>query len=183
MQHSCSCVCSQLQLDWDQQCVLLTYLCHLMMTGLPAVTPMAWPPPSMPTCTQQAPQLRTIFRLTSPALLPSRGEVITLTSTLNCFPTLHNSQVVPMQRHPRRPRFRSLCFCRCDCPDQKTINTTWPGVPVLPDDLVSNYGVEMTGEFLVQRPQDGVTGETAAIFPTASDYHLVCLQHDGSAGV
>eukprot|EP00891_Asterochloris_glomerata_P006250 jgi/Astpho2/6250/fgenesh1_pg.00088_%23_59_t len=72
---------------------------------------------------------------------------------------------------------------RCDCPDQKTINTTWPGVPVLPDDLVSNYGVEMTGEFLVQRPQDGVTGETAAIFPTASDYHLVCLQHDGSAGM
>lgn len=55
-------------------------------------------------------------------------------------------------------------------------------MPVLPDDLVSNYGVEMTGEFLVQRPQDGVTGETAAIFPTASDYHLVCLQHDGSAG-
>ena len=40
----------------------------------------------------------------------------------------------------------------------------------------------MAGEFLVQRPQDGVTGETAAIFPTASDYHLVCLQHDGSAG-
>ena len=83
---------------------------------------------------------------------------------------------------PSRAHFRALCLCRCDCPDQKTINTTWPGVPALPDDLVSNYGVEMAGEFLVQRPQDGVTGETAAIFPTASDYHLVCLQHDGSAG-
>ena len=87
-----------------------------------------------------------------------------------------------MHRQSSATRFRSLCLCRCDCPDQKTINTTWPGVPDLPDDLVSNYGVDMVGEFLVQRPQDGVTGETAAIFPTASDYHLVCLQHDGSAG-
>ncbi len=39
----------------------------------------------------------------------------------------------------------------------------------------------MVGEFLVTRPEDGVIGETPDIFPTASDYHLVCLQHDDSA--
>ncbi len=27
----------------------------------------------------------------------------------------------------------------------------------------------------------GVLGETPQIFPAASDYHLVCLQHDDSA--
>ena len=27
----------------------------------------------------------------------------------------------------------------------------------------------------------GVLGETPQIFPAASDYHLVCLQHDASA--
>jgi hypothetical protein len=39
----------------------------------------------------------------------------------------------------------------------------------------------MVGEFLVTRPEDGVVGETPDLFPAASDYHLVCLQHDDSA--
>ncbi len=39
----------------------------------------------------------------------------------------------------------------------------------------------MVGEFLVTRPEDGVVGETPELFPAASDYHLVCLQHDDSA--
>ena len=37
----------------------------------------------------------------------------------------------------------------------------------------------MVGEFLVTRPEDGIVGETPD--PAASDYHLVCLQHDDSA--
>ncbi|KAL0051929.1 hypothetical protein WJX82_004666 [Trebouxia sp. C0006] len=78
-------------------------------------------------------------------------------------------------------------FTRCDCPNQKTINSSWPGTPSLPVtstfNFTNNFGVVMTGEFLVERPQDGVTGETAALFPTASDYHLVCLQHDDSASM
>ncbi|KAA6417156.1 MAG: hypothetical protein FRX49_12911 [Trebouxia sp. A1-2] len=78
-------------------------------------------------------------------------------------------------------------FTRCDCPNQKAINSSWPGTPSLPVtstfNFTNNFGVVMTGEFLVERPQDGVTGETAALFPTASDYHLVCLQHDDSASM
>jgi len=34
----------------------------------------------------------------------------------------------------------------------------------------------MQGQFLVARPADGVAGETPAIYPNASDYHLLCLQ-------
>ena len=41
----------------------------------------------------------------------------------------------------------------------------------------------MVGEFLVSRPEDGVIEETPDIFPAASDYHLVCLQHDDSANM
>jgi hypothetical protein len=39
----------------------------------------------------------------------------------------------------------------------------------------------MKGQFLVTRPIDGVKGEGKDLFPTASDYHLICLQHDDSA--
>lgn len=31
------------------------------------------------------------------------------------------------------------------------------------------------------RPEGGVKGESKDLFPTVSDYHLVCLQHDDSA--
>ena len=72
--------------------------------------------------------------------------------------------------------------CRCDCPNHETVNTSWPGYPSLPDgQYINNYGVNMTGQFLVSRPSSGVIGETPEIYPTASDYHLVCLQHDDSA--
>ncbi|KAK9813313.1 hypothetical protein WJX72_012358 [[Myrmecia] bisecta] len=73
---------------------------------------------------------------------------------------------------------------RCDCPNHRSVNSSWASLPPLPGGdkaFVNNFGVMMTGEFLVMRPADGVTGETAALFPTASDYHLVCLQHDDSA--
>ena len=63
------------------------------------------------------------------------------------------------------------------------MNASWPGVPALPQTYIDNYGVEMTGQFLVQRPQDGVVGETPNLYPLASDYHLVCLQHDDSAAM
>lgn len=49
--------------------------------------------------------------------------------------------------------------------------------------MVLGLQVRMVGEFLVTRPEDGVIGETPDIFPAASDYHLVCLQHDDSASM
>lgn len=71
---------------------------------------------------------------------------------------------------------------RCDCPNHETVNASWPGYPSLPPQgYINNYGVRMTGQFLVERPSSGVIGETPAIYPTASDYHLICLQHDDSA--
>lgn len=71
---------------------------------------------------------------------------------------------------------------RCDCPNQKTVNGSWPGYPPLPQgEFIDAYGVRMVGQFLVTRPADGVIGETKDLFPAASDYHLVCLQHDDSA--
>ncbi|BDA51523.1 hypothetical protein COCOBI_19-0790 [Coccomyxa sp. Obi] len=76
----------------------------------------------------------------------------------------------------------SPIFQRCDCPNHKTVNASWPGYPALPQgNFVDSYEVRMVGEFLVSRPEDGVIGETPDIFPAASDYHLVCLQHDDSA--
>ncbi|CAL8465732.1 g5268 [Coccomyxa elongata] len=73
-------------------------------------------------------------------------------------------------------------FQRCDCPNHKTVNASWPGYPALPQgNFIDSYEVRMVGEFLVTRPEDGVIGETPDIFPAASDYHLVCLQHDDSA--
>ncbi|KAK9863676.1 hypothetical protein WJX84_000162, partial [Apatococcus fuscideae] len=73
-------------------------------------------------------------------------------------------------------------FTRCDCPNHETVNASWPGYPSLPPQgYINNYGVRMTGQFLVERPSSGVIGETPAIYPTASDYHLICLQHDDSA--
>ena len=66
---------------------------------------------------------------------------------------------------------------RCDCPCHKTINAPWPGTPALPaGQFAADYGVRLAGQFLVSRPADGVVGETPAIFPNASDYHLLCLQ-------
>ncbi|KAK9833430.1 hypothetical protein WJX81_004558 [Elliptochloris bilobata] len=71
---------------------------------------------------------------------------------------------------------------RCDCPNHKAVDAPWPGTPALPAGAFSSdYGVRMKGQFLVARPADGVVGETPAIFPNASDYHLLCLQHDDSA--
>ncbi len=68
-------------------------------------------------------------------------------------------------------------LCRCDCPNHKTVNAPWPGMPQLPAGVFANdFGVRMKGQFLVARPADGVVGETPAIFPNASDYHLLCLQ-------
>jgi len=72
---------------------------------------------------------------------------------------------------------------RCDCPNHKVSNTTWPGTPALPGGLASNFGAALTGQFLVSRPAGGVAGEGPDLFPTASDYHLVCLQHDGAASL
>ncbi|KAK9918667.1 hypothetical protein WJX75_005803 [Coccomyxa subellipsoidea] len=73
-------------------------------------------------------------------------------------------------------------FQRCDCPNHKTVNASWPGYPPLPQgNFINSYGARMVGEFLVTRPEDGVVGETPESFPAASDYHLVCLQHDDSA--
>ena len=71
---------------------------------------------------------------------------------------------------------------RCDCPNHKAVNASWPGVPALPAGaFLDDYGVRLAGQFLVTRPEDGVLGETPALFPAASDHHLVCLQHDDSA--
>jgi hypothetical protein len=72
---------------------------------------------------------------------------------------------------------------RCDCPNHKVSNATWPGTPTLPGGLASNFGAALTGQFLVSRPPGGVAGEGPDLFPTASDYHLVCLQHDGAASL
>ena len=77
-----------------------------------------------------------------------------------------------------------FCACarRCDCPNHKAENASWPGAPALPAEaFLDDYRVRMAGQFLVARPQDGVLGETAVLFPAASDYHLLCLQHDDSA--
>ena len=71
----------------------------------------------------------------------------------------------------------------CDCPNHKVSNTTWPGTPALAPSLASNFGAALTGQFLVSRPAGGVAGEGPDLFPTASDYHLVCLQHDGAASL
>jgi len=49
--------------------------------------------------------------------------------------------------------------------------------------MASNFGAALAGQFLVSRPPGGVAGEGADLFPTASDYHLVCLQHDGAASL
>jgi hypothetical protein len=72
---------------------------------------------------------------------------------------------------------------RCDCPNHKVSNTTWPGTPSLAPALASNFGVTLAGQFLVSRPAGGVAGEGPDLFPTASDYHLVCLQHDGATSL
>ncbi len=73
-------------------------------------------------------------------------------------------------------------LCRCDCPNHKTGSSAWPGSPSLPyGQFNTNYGVVFKGQFLVSRPEGGVKGETKDLFPTVSDYHLVCLQHDDSA--
>ena len=46
--------------------------------------------------------------------------------------------------------------CRCDCPNHKSVNATWPGYPPLPvGSFVDAYGVRMVGQFLVERPEDG----------------------------
>ena len=77
-----------------------------------------------------------------------------------------------------------LTGARCDCPNHKTINAPWPGTPALPAGaFAADYGVRLTGQFLVSRPADGVTGETPAIFPNASDYHLLCLQARHPGGI
>lgn len=71
---------------------------------------------------------------------------------------------------------------RCDCPNQKKGSGAWPGSPPLPSgQFVTNYGVVFKGQFLVTRPDGGVKGESKDLFPTVSDYHLICLQHDDSA--
>ena len=45
---------------------------------------------------------------------------------------------------------------RCDCPNHKTVNASWPGYPALPvGSFVDAYGVRMVGQFLVTRPEDG----------------------------
>ena len=45
---------------------------------------------------------------------------------------------------------------RCDCPNHKTVNASWPGYPALPvGSFVDSYGVRMVGQFLVTRPEDG----------------------------
>lgn len=71
---------------------------------------------------------------------------------------------------------------RCDCPNHRAPGGVWPGSPALPTTLAaSGYGATLDGQVLVSRPPGGVDGETQDLFPTASDYHLVCLQHDGAA--
>lgn len=71
---------------------------------------------------------------------------------------------------------------RCDCPNHRAPGGVWPGAPALPSSLAaSGYGAALEGQVLVSRPAGGVDGETKDLFPTASDYHLVCLQHDGAA--
>lgn len=86
-------------------------------------------------------------------------------------------------------------FKRCDCPNQRTTAATpWPGTPALPESFVgsgsssssssaSGFGARMTGQVAIARPAAGVAGEGPELFPTASDYHLVCLQHDDAASL
>ena len=84
---------------------------------------------------------------------------------------------------PTRFSSLSLFFHSCDCPNHKVSNATWPGTPALAPALASNFGAVLAGQFLVSRPAGGVSGEGPDLFPTASDYHLVCLQHDGAASL
>ena len=72
---------------------------------------------------------------------------------------------------------------RCDCPNHRAPTPPWPGAPALPPTLGPRFGVSMTGQVLVARPPGGVAGEGGDLFPTASDYHLACLQHDGAAAL
>ena len=59
---------------------------------------------------------------------------------------------------------------RCDCPNHKTVNASWPGYPALPvGSFVDAYGVRMVGQFLVTRPEDGE--------PDPPD--MLTLQHEG----
>ena len=80
-------------------------------------------------------------------------------------------------------------FKRCDCPNQRTTAAApWPGSPALPDAFSaasspSGFGARLTGQVAVSRPAAGVAGEGPDLFPTASDYHLVCLQHDDAASL
>ena len=83
----------------------------------------------------------------------------------------------------RRPSGPFPLGLSCDCPNHKIANGTWPGAPSLPTSLTTDYGVELSGEFLVERPPGGVAGEGPDLFPTASDYHLVCLQHNDAASM
>ena len=88
---------------------------------------------------------------------------------------MHSARVCASMFHCARA-------CRCDCPNHKAVNASWPGAPALPAGaFLDDYRVRMAGQFLVARPEDGVLGETAALFPAASDHHLLCLQHDDSA--
>jgi len=79
-------------------------------------------------------------------------------------------------------------FRRCDCPSQRTAAAApWPGSPALPETFGGSpppgFGARLTGQVAVARPAAGVSGEGPELFPAASDYHLVCLQHDGAASL
>lgn len=79
-------------------------------------------------------------------------------------------------------------FKRCDCPNQRTTAATpWPGTPALPETFAASspagFGARLTGQVAISRPVAGVAGEGPDLFPTASDYHLVCLQHDDAASL
>ncbi len=56
----------------------------------------------------------------------------------------------------KKSTIQECMLYRCDCPNHKTVNASWPGYPALPvGSFVDAYGVRMVGQFLVTRPEDG----------------------------